>query len=151
MKKQFQLNLNEGFLHKSNFEEKGSDFYGTINLSNEIFEISGWNKKTEKSQFISLSVWEENIPYSDRKTTPFDSKNPEKLRNNIGVLFVDKASNFYGEITVMAKTFKISGELFNGSKGSFIKLKVKTSTKVLDNLENQVSDFLGSEKTDLAI
>ena len=150
MKKEFQLKLNEGFLHKS-IDSNGSDFYGTINIQNVIFDISGWNKKTEKSQFISLSVWEENISYSDRKTIPFDSKNPEKLRNNVGVLFVDKASNFYGETTVMAKTFKISGELFSGSKGSFIKLKVKTSTKVLDNLENQVSDFLGSEKTDLAI
>jgi hypothetical protein len=150
MKKEFQLNLNEGFLHKSN-DEKGSDFYGTINIENVIFDISGWNKKSEKSQFISLSVWDNDIPYSDRKIVPFDSKNPEKLRNNVGVLFLDKNNNFYGEITVMSKTFKISGDLFKGSKGSFIKLKVKTSNKVLDNLDNEVSDFLGNEKTDLAI
>jgi hypothetical protein len=150
MKKEFQLNLNEGFLHKSN-DENGSDFYGTINIENVIFDISGWNKKSEKSQFISLSVWDNDIPYSDRKIVPFDAKNPEKLRNNVGVLFVDKNSNFYGEITVMSKTFKISGDLFKGSKGSFIKLKVKTSNKVLDNLDNEVLDFLGNEKTDLAI
>lgn len=66
----FKLNENTGFLHISaeKKEEKSPDYFGTMDINNEVFALGGWKKEGSKgNQHIALALRPESIEIDDWK------------------------------------------------------------------------------------